>query len=195
MNPVSNSSFAPPPPPPAGQGGGTPGVPPGVLDTLSEEDASTVKETLANLSAEQRTELKDQLDSLHDTAREEGLSLEEVSTAYLDILSDVSSGNSEGSFDISTQSAAVERQGPPVGAPPGVLDALSEEDGLSAVETLASLTEDQKVELRDQLQALHETAREEGLSIDEIADQFVDILSSIAGDTEPSAEQIVDTYA
>ena len=89
MNPVSSSSFAPPPPQ-GGQGSGTPGVPPGVLDTLSEEDASTVKETLANLSADQRAELKDQLDSLRETAREEGLSLEEVSTAYLDILSTVS---------------------------------------------------------------------------------------------------------
>ena len=92
MNPVNSSSFAPPPPPPSGgQGGGTPGVPSGVLDTLSEEDASAVKETLANLSPEQRAELKDQLDALHETAREEGLSLEEVSTVYLDILSEVKS--------------------------------------------------------------------------------------------------------
>ncbi|WP_158769323.1 hypothetical protein [Paraglaciecola sp. L1A13] len=79
-----------PPPPPQG------GVPPGLesaVSTLSDEEQSSVTDMLASLSKDQQSSLKTQLDGLRDGA--ESLSNEELGAAFNDILTSLSTNQSD----------------------------------------------------------------------------------------------------
>jgi hypothetical protein len=80
----------PPPPPPQG------GVPPGLetaVSALSDEEQSSVTDMLASLSKDQQSSLKTQLDGLRDGA--ESLSNEELGAAFKDILTSLSTNQSD----------------------------------------------------------------------------------------------------
>ncbi|MFT6898986.1 MAG: hypothetical protein ACJA13_003417 [Paraglaciecola sp.] len=74
----------PPPPPPAGS------VPPGLdtaVQTLSTEEQTAVTEMLANLSKDQQSTLKAQLDALREDSST--LSEEEMGSAFKDMLTSI----------------------------------------------------------------------------------------------------------
>ena len=83
-------------------------------------------------------------------------------------------------------------KGPPPGKgsaiPPGVDSVLSESQLSDVKSTLESLTDEQKQTLHSELKSLHETARSNDFSIEEVADSYLAILDGLTGTTETSVE-------
>lgn len=93
INALSSDVSKPKGPPPPPREGGVPTGLEAAVSTLSSEEQSAVTDMLASLSKDQQSSLKSQLDSLRDGAA--NLSQEEMGTAFKDILSTLSAGQSE----------------------------------------------------------------------------------------------------
>ncbi len=80
-------------------------------------------------------------------------------------------------------------QGPQGPIPPGIGRLLSSEQSDQVNNALESLSETEREELRTQLSELKSTAESEGLSLQEVGESFLEILSELSG------EEINTTFA
>ncbi len=160
-----------------------------LMNTLSNDQRSYVREKLDSFSDGQRFALKEKLDDLKPQAKD--MTEDEIASAFLNFVEEIAANSAEYS---SLQPQKAEGTFGKGGHHQikHLMNTLSEDQRSIVKEKLDSLTQDQKLQLKDKLDELKPKAKE--MSKDEIASAFTGILDEIFSGGVENNSGIVDSY-
>ncbi len=160
-----------------------------LMKTLSNEQRSYVKEKLDSFSGGQKFALKEKLDDLKPQAK--NMSKDEIAGAFLEIIDEIDANKTEYSTFQPKNNEGTHRKGGHRQIR-NLLNTLSNDQRSYAKEKLDSLTDDQKLQLKDKLDELKSKSKD--MSKDEIASAFIGILEEIISGGTENNSGIVDSY-